>query len=67
LKELHHVGLHDSLDRRHHQHAVVAIASAVRPLDGREAMNGSELIGLLLSVGLLVYLTIAMLKPEWFA
>lgn len=30
-------------------------------------MNGSELIGLLLSIGLLVYLTIAMLKPEWFA
>ena len=30
-------------------------------------MNGSELIGLVLSVGLLVYLTIALLKPEWFA
>jgi K+-transporting ATPase KdpF subunit len=30
-------------------------------------MNGSELVGLLLSVGLLVYLTIALLKPEWFA
>ena len=30
-------------------------------------MNGSELVGLLLSLGLLVYLTIALLKPEWFA
>ena len=30
-------------------------------------MNGSELIGLLLSLGLVVYLTIALLKPEWFA
>jgi K+-transporting ATPase KdpF subunit len=30
-------------------------------------MNGSELIGLVLSLGLLVYLTIALLKPEWFA
>jgi K+-transporting ATPase KdpF subunit len=30
-------------------------------------MNGSEIIGLALSVGLLVYLTIALLKPEWFA
>ena len=30
-------------------------------------MNGSELVGLLLSVGLLVYLVVALLKPEWFA
>lgn len=30
-------------------------------------MSGSELIGLVLSLGLLVYLTIALLKPEWFA
>jgi K+-transporting ATPase KdpF subunit len=30
-------------------------------------MNGSEIIGLLLSLGLLVYLTVALLKPEWFA
>ena len=30
-------------------------------------MNGSELIGLVLSSGLLVYLVIALLKPEWFA
>jgi K+-transporting ATPase KdpF subunit len=30
-------------------------------------MNGSEIIALVLSAGLLVYLTIALLKPEWFA
>ena len=36
-------------------------------LMGAQAMNGSEVIGLVLSLGLLVYLTIALLKPEWFA
>jgi K+-transporting ATPase KdpF subunit len=30
-------------------------------------MNASELVGLVLSLGLLAYLTIALLKPEWFA
>jgi K+-transporting ATPase KdpF subunit len=30
-------------------------------------MNGVEWIGLAVSAGLLVYLTIALLKPEWFA
>jgi K+-transporting ATPase KdpF subunit len=30
-------------------------------------MSGTEMIGLLVSAGLLVYLTIALLKPEWFA
>jgi K+-transporting ATPase KdpF subunit len=30
-------------------------------------MNGNELIGLVLSLALLVYLAIALLKPEWFA
>lgn len=30
-------------------------------------MNGPELIGLLAAAALLVYLTIALLKPEWFA
>ena len=30
-------------------------------------MSGVELVGLVLSLGLLVYLTIALLKPEWFA
>jgi K+-transporting ATPase KdpF subunit len=30
-------------------------------------MNGSEVVGLELSLGLMVYLIIALLKPEWFA
>ena len=30
-------------------------------------MNGTEIVGLVLSVGLFVYLMIALLKPEWFA
>jgi K+-transporting ATPase KdpF subunit len=30
-------------------------------------MSGTEIIGLLVSVGLLGYLTAALLKPEWFA
>jgi K+-transporting ATPase KdpF subunit len=30
-------------------------------------MNGTELIGLALSLVLLVYLTAALLKPEWFS
>jgi K+-transporting ATPase KdpF subunit len=30
-------------------------------------MNGTESIGLLLTVGLLVYLIVALLKPEWFS
>jgi K+-transporting ATPase KdpF subunit len=30
-------------------------------------MNGTEIIGLILSLGLFVYLLIALLKPEWFS
>jgi K+-transporting ATPase KdpF subunit len=30
-------------------------------------MSGSELVGLLISVALLGYLVVALLKPEWFA
>ncbi len=30
-------------------------------------MNAAELIGLVVSGGLLIYLLIALLKPEWFA
>ncbi len=30
-------------------------------------MNGVELVGLAVTVGLLFYLVIALLKPEWFA
>jgi len=30
-------------------------------------MSGIEWIGLLVSLGFLVYLTFALLKPEWFS
>jgi K+-transporting ATPase KdpF subunit len=30
-------------------------------------MNGDDVVGLVLSLGLLLYLVIALLKPEWFA
>jgi K+-transporting ATPase KdpF subunit len=30
-------------------------------------MNGAEVIALVVSAGLLVYLGVALLKPEWFA
>ena len=30
-------------------------------------MSGAELLALAVSVGLLAYLAIALLKPEWFA
>jgi K+-transporting ATPase KdpF subunit len=30
-------------------------------------MSGVEIIGLVTAAGLLVYLTVALLKPEWFS
>jgi K+-transporting ATPase KdpF subunit len=30
-------------------------------------MSGTELVALVVALGLLVYLTFALLKPEWFA
>jgi K+-transporting ATPase KdpF subunit len=30
-------------------------------------MNGTEVVGLALALGLLIYLTAALLKPEWFS
>jgi K+-transporting ATPase KdpF subunit len=30
-------------------------------------MTGTELVALLVALGLLVYLLVALLKPEWFA
>jgi K+-transporting ATPase KdpF subunit len=30
-------------------------------------MTGNEIVGLLLSIAMLVYITIALLKPEWFS
>jgi len=30
-------------------------------------MSGTEVVALLVAVGLLAYLLVALLKPEWFA
>ena len=30
-------------------------------------MNGAELVGLIMSLGLMAYLVVALFKPEWFA
>lgn len=30
-------------------------------------MSGAEITGLVLSIGLMAYLALALLKPEWFA
>lgn len=30
-------------------------------------MTGTELVALLVAMGLLIYLLVALLKPEWFA
>jgi K+-transporting ATPase KdpF subunit len=30
-------------------------------------MNGMEIVGLLVALGLLGYLIVALLKPEWFS
>ena len=30
-------------------------------------MSGAETVALLVAVGLFAYLTVALLKPEWFA
>lgn len=30
-------------------------------------MSGSEMVGLVLSLALLAYLAVALLKPEWFS
>jgi K+-transporting ATPase KdpF subunit len=30
-------------------------------------MSGVEIVGAIVALGLLVYLTAALLKPEWFA
>lgn len=62
-----YVGLLFTFDRRTICSLILAAHRVVRRPDGNQIMNGSEIIGLVLSVGLLVYLTIALLKPEWFA
>jgi len=30
-------------------------------------MTGAEILGLVVTIGLLAYLTVALLKPEWFS
>ena len=45
----------------------VAASAAVRAAHGGQVMNGVELVALVLSLGAFVYLTAALLKPEWFA
>jgi K+-transporting ATPase KdpF subunit len=45
----------------------VGLRGAVRAADGRWAMSGVETISLLVALGLFAYLTVALLKPEWFA
>jgi K+-transporting ATPase KdpF subunit len=30
-------------------------------------MSGTEVVALLVAIGLLAYLTVALLKPEWFS
>jgi K+-transporting ATPase KdpF subunit len=30
-------------------------------------MSGVDLVGLIVAIGLLIYLSAALLKPEWFA
>ena len=45
----------------------VASTRPQRLADGRTPMSVAELVALVLSVGLLIYLAIALLKPEWFA
>ena len=39
---------------------------AVRTADGGEVMNGLYLIAGLITLGLFIYLVLALLKPEWF-
>ncbi len=42
-------------------------AGSMPETHGGPAMSATELIALLLAAGLLAYLTVALLKPEWFA
>jgi K+-transporting ATPase KdpF subunit len=44
----------------------VGTASSRRLPDGSRIMTGMEWIEILLATGLLIYLVVALLKPEWF-
>jgi K+-transporting ATPase KdpF subunit len=41
--------------------------AALCTVDGGQDMTGIELIGLMISLGLLTYLIVALLRPEWFS
>ena len=45
----------------------VGINGTVRSADGAAPMTGVELTALVVAVGLLAYLFVALLKPEWFS
>jgi K+-transporting ATPase KdpF subunit len=45
---------------------LAAVATERWAFAGRRVMTGIELVGLGLSIALVVYLFLALLKPEWF-
>ena len=46
---------------------VVGSVDSLWSVDGGQGMSGTELVALLAALGLLGYLLVALLKPEWFA
>jgi K+-transporting ATPase KdpF subunit len=54
-------GIHDPASPRQ-----LGIDSRMRPIDGEYKMNMLYLIAGLIALALLIYLVIALLKPEWF-
>jgi K+-transporting ATPase KdpF subunit len=56
----------DGLRHRGVRRVVLAADRGLRSADGRQMMNGIEIIALFLSAGLFFYLTVALVKPEWF-
>jgi K+-transporting ATPase KdpF subunit len=66
-EECNHVGFLLPDSARGVRPVVVGPGRALRPVDGRRTMTGTELIALLVAAALLVYLVFALLKPEWFA
>ena len=49
------------------QPVVVGADRLVRVAHGRQPMSGIELVGLVVATGLMGYLMVAFLKPEWFS
>jgi hypothetical protein len=56
----------DGLRYRGVRRLELAADHGLRSADGRQMMNGIEIIALFLSAGLFFYLTAALVKPEWF-